>query len=142
MTSEDQLARDLRDSLRPMWRKLTSEGTLSPGKYGALGRLDVRGRATASELATAENVSPQAMATAVRELEKDGLVVRTPDEQDRRRVWLSLTPAGRERLTAERALGNLWLEQMLGQRLSASERAKLNSVVPLLRRLGSEVAGE
>ena len=136
MTGSDQnTARELREALRPLWRQLNADRTLSIGKIGALAHLADNGPATSSTLAAAERISPQAIATAVRELEALGLVEREPDENDRRRVWVTLREAGRERLARERRTGNAWLEQVVADRLDDEERALLDTVIPVLRKL-------
>lgn len=132
---EVPVVEDLRESLRRLWRQLGADRTISIGKLGMLSHLAARGPATSAVLATVQNVSPQAIATAVREMESLGLVERTPDEEDRRRIWISLTEAGLERLRTERASGNDWLERMMDERLDDDERALLISAVPLLRKL-------
>ncbi|MFI1464965.1 MarR family winged helix-turn-helix transcriptional regulator [Nocardia carnea] len=135
VTNEATVALALREALRPLWRRLNAQKTLSTGKLGVLAYLAEHGAATSSTLASVERISPQAIATAVRELEGLGLITRTPDDQDRRRVWIDLTDAGRERLALERSTGNSWLEQAVSERLTAEERELLKSVVPLLQKL-------
>ncbi|MBC2640495.1 MULTISPECIES: MarR family winged helix-turn-helix transcriptional regulator [unclassified Rhodococcus (in: high G+C Gram-positive bacteria)] len=135
MITEQATAQVLREALRPIWRQFTAGRTISVGKIGVLAYLAKHGQTSASTLATAERISPQAIATAVRELEGLGLVVRTPDEQDRRRIWIELTDSGRERLAQERSKGLDWLEQAIAERLTAEEKKTLDSVVPILRKL-------
>ncbi|MFI6572316.1 MarR family winged helix-turn-helix transcriptional regulator [Nocardia fluminea] len=135
MTTDPSTARDLGEVLHPIARRLLAGRTISAGKLGVLGYLSVHGRATATTLAAIQTVSPQAIATAVRELEALGLVVRTPDSEDRRRVWIELTETGRARLTEERAVGLDWLERAIAERLDAEERAHLDNALPALRKL-------
>ncbi|MFV9454549.1 MarR family winged helix-turn-helix transcriptional regulator [Rhodococcus sp. NM-2] len=135
MIAEQATAQVLREALRPIWRQLTAGRSISVGKIGVLAYLSKHGQTSASTLATAEKISPQAIANAVRELESLGLVVRTPDEQDRRRIWIELTDAGRERLAQERSNGLDWLEHAIAERLTDEEKKTLDSVVPILRKL-------
>jgi DNA-binding MarR family transcriptional regulator len=114
MFSEGATARMLRDAMRPIWRQLTAAGTIPVGKLGALEYPARHGPTTASTLAVAETVSPQAIATAVRELESLDLVTRTPDSRDRRRSWIELPGVGCERLAQERSTGLRWLEYATG----------------------------
>lgn len=141
-TIETTLAHSLRESLRPLWRQLNAHKTLSMGKLDVLVHLADRGRATSAELATAAKISPQAIATAVRELEGLGLITRTPDDRDRRRVWIELTEAGRQRLAHERSIGNAWLERAIAEQLTDDERDLLGAAVPLLRKLTGGAAVE
>ncbi|MFD9661354.1 MarR family winged helix-turn-helix transcriptional regulator [Rhodococcus sp. NPDC059968] len=141
MITEQATAQVLREALRPIWRQLTTGRTISVGKIGVLAYLSKHGRTSASTLAAAERISPQAIAAAVRELENLGLVERTPDEQDRRRIWIELTDAGRERLAQERSQGLDWLEHAIAERLTADEKKTLDSVVPILRKLVDDAPG-
>jgi DNA-binding MarR family transcriptional regulator len=58
--------------------------------------LDVHEGLTAGELAEAASLSPGAVTTVLDRLERMGLVTRTRDEADRRRVLVELTPKARE----------------------------------------------
>jgi DNA-binding MarR family transcriptional regulator len=124
--------------LHPIWRRLTADRTISVGKLGILGYLTKNGPATASTLASSEKVSPQAITTAVREMENLGLLVRTPDEHDRRRIWIEVTEAGRLRLAEERAVGADWLQEAISARLRPDEETILEQVIPILHKLVSD----
>lgn len=59
------------------------------------------GRAmTQKELAISATVEQPTMANTLNRMERDGLVVRTPDPNDRRSALVSLTPLGLERAEA------------------------------------------
>ncbi|HWH25697.1 MAG TPA: MarR family transcriptional regulator [Pseudolysinimonas sp.] len=138
MNQRQTLAGDFHEALRPLIRQLISARTLSRGKAGVLWQLSRRGRATASELAAAERVSAQAITIAVRELEELKLVGRTPDDVDRRKIWVELTDAGRRRLEDELLAGRGWLDDAIVSKLSDDERATLASVLPILHKLMGE----
>ncbi|MEV0336606.1 MarR family transcriptional regulator [Nocardia sp. NPDC050717] len=142
MTSAPSTARELGEVLHPIARRLFTGRTISSGKLGVLVYLSTHGRATASTLATVQTVSHQAIATAVRELEALGLVLRTPDSEDRRRVWVEVTDAGRARLLEERAVGQDWLARALAERLTDEERAVLDEALPVLRKLAAAGSAE
>ncbi|MEV0063408.1 MarR family transcriptional regulator [Nocardia sp. NPDC050718] len=133
MPPERSTARELGEALHPIARRLLAGRSISVGKLGVLTYLAKHGRATATTLAAEQTVSPQAIATAVRELEVLGLVTRTPDEDDRRKVWIEPTAAGRARLTEERAVGLDWLAGAIAERLTPEERASLDAALPALR---------
>lgn len=135
MTAPTTLAADLRDAMRPLWRRFNAAKTLSLGKVGILYRLEQRGPLTATDLASAERISHQAVATAVKDLASLGLVSRAPDPGDGRRVVVTLTDSGRDRLAAERSAGQEWLISAIGTELDDDERATLAAAIPLLRRL-------
>lgn len=90
---------------------------------------------TASELATTLRISPQAITLAVRELESLALVTRTPDDTDRRRIWIEITKDGQSRLGQERYAGETWFDAAIATRLSAAEQEALWAAIPALRKL-------
>jgi len=135
VSSTRSTAQQLRAALHPLWRRLTADRTISVGKLGILGYLAKHGPATASTLSAAEKVTPQAITTAVREMEALGLVARTPDERDRRRIWIELTDTGRARLAKERAIGADWLQEAITARLTSEEEKTLEALIPILHKL-------
>lgn len=137
-TPDPLLNRSFFETLHPLLRRLNAERTLSPGKLGALRYLSEHGRATTSELAAAVRVSPQGLSLAARELERLQLVVRVPDAEDRRRVWIELTDAGRQKLAQELSAGYGWLDRAITERLTDEERKTLEAVIPIFRKLGEE----
>lgn len=129
------LASDLREALRPLWRRFNAHRTLSQGKVGVLSHLDRRGPLAAADLAGLERISHQAIANAVRELGDLGLVSRSPDPTDGRRALVHLTDAGHVRLRQEREAGQDWLTRAIAEQLNPAELDALAAAVPLLRRL-------
>jgi DNA-binding MarR family transcriptional regulator len=83
-------------------------------------------------------VRPQSMAATVGELESAGLVDRTADPDDGRKVLVTITNQGRETLARERASSQQWLRSALAERLNPAEQADLARVVSLLERLTAE----
>ena len=132
------LAAELRDALRPLWRRFNAHRTLSLGKFGILSHLAGRGPLTATDLAGLERISHQAIANAVRELEELGLIRRSPDPDDGRRVLVQLTDSGRERLRAEQTAGQDWLARSVADHLDDADRATIAAAIPLLRRLDAD----
>lgn len=135
---ENTISLSLVEAIRPISRRLNSASTFSPGKLGILGHLARHGRATTTELAAIIRVTPQAVSLAARELEDMSLVGRAPDAEDRRRTWIELTEAGRQRLARERAAGLEWLEEAISTRLTQQEQQSLETLIPLLRKLEPE----
>lgn len=134
------MTRSFFDALRPLLRRLNAERTLSPGKLGVLSHLAEQGRATSSELAAVVQVSPQAISLCAGDLERLGFVVRVPDAKDRRRTWIELTDAGRQKLAQELAAGHAWIDRAIAERLTPEERKALKAAIPVLRKLGSEAS--
>ena len=127
-------ASDLRIVLGQLTRRLRAENTFPISQATVLARLERGGPATTSALAAAERVRPQSMAQTVTELEADGLVDRSPDPSDGRRILIGVTKRGRDVLTKDRRRREGWLAQAIAE-LDEDEQALLIRVVPLLRRL-------
>jgi DNA-binding MarR family transcriptional regulator len=69
---------------------------INPTDQRCLDLVDVHGGLTAGELAEAASLSPGAVTTVVDRLERMGLVTRTRDQADRRRVIVQTTDKSRE----------------------------------------------
>jgi DNA-binding MarR family transcriptional regulator len=130
-----QLAGELRVVLGQLMRRLRAEHGFSLAQGSVLGRLDRDGPATVSDLAAAERIRPQSMAQTVTDLESDGLVARSPDPTDGRRILVALTDAGRATLAADRLKREGWLAGSIDEELSDEEQHLLANAVPLMRRL-------
>lgn len=64
-------------------------------QYTALSVLERRGRLSAAQLARNSFVTAQSMSDMVRVLTRKGLISRTRDDTDRKRLLIELTPEGR-----------------------------------------------
>lgn len=113
-------------------RELAAEGDLSSGQASVLVRLAKQGPATASELAAAERVRPQSMATIVMALERAGLVERNHDPEDGRRQLISLTELGRERRLDDRRAREAWLARALQEQCSQAQLRTIIEAMALL----------
>jgi DNA-binding MarR family transcriptional regulator len=128
-------AGELRAVLGQLVRRLRAENTRPQAQLAVLSRLYRGGPQTTSGLATAEHMRPQSMAEVVAELQRDGLVDRTPDPTDRRQLLVGLTQRGREFIRSERRRREDWLSQAIADEFSPKEQAVLVEAVALLRRL-------
>lgn len=93
-------------------------------QYTALTVLDRRDRLTTAELARSSFVTPQTMGDLVTALERRGLIERSPDPGNRRRLLIGLTEAGHDLLAGFEGAVRALEERMVGD-LSAGERAAL-----------------
>lgn len=130
------------DALRPVMDRLRAERTLSQGKVGILRHLKEHGPATISELATAIQVSNQGASLGVRDLEALGNVTRTPDASDRRKVWITITPAGEQTLEKEIQAARLLLHTAVEESLDEAEQATLIAAIPVIRKLANSILDE
>lgn len=103
-----------------------------------LGAIDRSGnKATPSELAQSANMRSSNLAAALRELEGECLIERTPDPGDRRKVRVALTDAGLRLLLDSRARRERWLTQAITSTLTQEERATLLQAGELLERIAA-----
>ena len=85
-------------SLRQLQERWAETHGLSEGRMGVMFRLFRAGDCPLGDLAENLESTPRNITGLVDHLERDGLVERVPDPQDRRSVRARLTAAGRERI--------------------------------------------
>jgi DNA-binding MarR family transcriptional regulator len=91
---------------------------LSEGRLGVMFRLYRAGDCPLGDLATELETTPRNITGLVDHLERDGLVERIPDPQDRRSLRARLTPAGRQRIES------IWKEGFEHQETVTDELTK------------------
>jgi DNA-binding MarR family transcriptional regulator len=67
------------------------------------------------------------------QLEREQLVVRVPDEKDRRAFAVKLTPAGRRAFAEMAAVHERWIEEILAD-LSPEDKASLSGLLSTMKR--------
>ena len=120
-------------------RQVPHEDELSLSETSALARLDRGGPTTAAALAKLEQISAQSMGATLGALEARGLIERTPDRDDRRRLVISISDAGREILRSRRDARTEALAQALSSGFTPTELRRLAEVAPLLERLAQSI---
>jgi DNA-binding MarR family transcriptional regulator len=113
-------------------------GGLSFPEIAALARLDRGGPATSAELARQEQISPQSMGATLRALQDRGLIARSADPDDGRRVVLTMTDSGRQRLQDRRRARVEQLAHGLTG-FTATELEQLRVAAPLIERLAQQL---
>jgi DNA-binding MarR family transcriptional regulator len=131
-------ATELRESLMALTRQLRrhrSDNGLTLSQQQVLGEVSRLTVTTPAELATRMHVRVQSLTDGINELESRGLVVRRPDEDDRRRQLIEITADGVTLLAADRAERDEWLNQAMSDTLTGLESDLLMLVAPILRKL-------
>ena len=100
-----------------------------------LGEVSRTGVITPAELSSRMQVRVQSLTDGINDLVSRGLIVRRPDEADRRRQLIELTDAGAELLAADRAERDAWLSAAMRENLSQLEFDLVMLVAPVLRKL-------
>jgi DNA-binding MarR family transcriptional regulator len=130
---------ELRTQLMAVSRRLRREAQTDDQSWArllVLGAIDRHGgSATPSVLAADEGMQSSNLAAALRDLEAQKLIVRTQDAQDRRKVRVRLSAAGRKLLYDNRARRERWLTETMNACLTAAEYADLIKAGPLLERI-------
>jgi DNA-binding MarR family transcriptional regulator len=81
------------------------------------------------------HVRVQSLTDSINELLSRDLIVRRPDDADRRRQLIELTDAGTALLEADRAERDAWLHATMREVLTPLEFDLLMLVAPVLRKL-------
>nr|WP_211296173.1 MarR family transcriptional regulator [Mycobacterium aquaticum] len=131
-------ATDLRESMmavaRQMRRHRPDHG-LTLSQLELLGEISRTGTTTPAELGARLQVRVQSLTDGINELVNRQLIVRRPDEQDRRRQLIELTAQGAELLQDDRAERDAWLHTAMRDNLTDLELGLLALVAPVLRKL-------
>ncbi len=133
MSETDDELRMLVQRVARRIRNNRADGTMSDTKLGVLFRLEVS-PAAPGQLAERERVTPPSMNRTLNGLEEAGLIARSPDPDDARKVVVTLTDAGLALIRETRRLRASWFTARLAE-LTPEERAALEAVIPVLRHL-------
>jgi DNA-binding MarR family transcriptional regulator len=140
----DQLAGEVRASVTRLSRRLRAERgatDVSLVQLSVLSTLHRRGAMGAGDLAAEERTQAQSLTRPLAELDGRGLITRTPDPHDRRRVIVAITAAGFGVLRTDAAQRRAWLAKAIEGQLSATERELLHLATQLLDRLADTGGG-
>lgn len=88
-----------------------------------------------SELAALTRIKTQSMSQILNKIEKQGVIVRTPSETDKRKVYISLSPFGQEMVKKIKYDKDEWLQTAIEKTLTAEEKELLEKALPVLHKL-------
>jgi DNA-binding MarR family transcriptional regulator len=94
-----------------------------------------KGTATPTQIATELGIQSSNVAQVLGELDRRGLLKRTPDRSDKRKVRLSLTPGGINLVSEARARRDQWLSDAVQACLSVQEQEQLLAAGELMQRV-------
>lgn len=115
-------------------RQVSTAGGLSVPASSTLNRLGRDGPHGLTELANAQGVSQPGMTQLITRMEREGLVRRTANSDDRRAVLVEATDAGLDLLERRRAERTKALQHLL-DRLDPQDQAAIAAALPALARL-------
>lgn len=140
--SAEDLAAELFDSISLVAhrvKQLRAPGDLTLPERAVLARLSRGGPTTSADLARAEQITPQAMGNTLTGLERRGLVERSADQHDGRRIIVALTGTGREILRHKRDTRTKQVAAGLQSGFTPAELDTLRAAAPLLARLADNL---
>jgi DNA-binding MarR family transcriptional regulator len=129
------LSSELRGVTMHLSRRLRNERAdidLSDSQFSVLAYLVRTGAHTPNELSVWEHVTPPSMNRTINALETAGLVARTPDASDGRKVFVTATENGFAVVKETRRKRDAWLHSRLSA-LTAEERRTLEEATVILR---------
>src|SRR3954454_744266 len=121
-------------------RAAAETGGLTPTSTAALATIERHGPLPPSELAEIERVKRPTVTRTLACLEREGLIVRTPDPTDGRSALVAISGAGHERLRRLRGRKNAYLARRM-RKLSAAEVETLERAAGILDRMREEERG-
>lgn len=134
-----QLASDLRTVVTRLNKKLRKKSVsaekLSLTERSTIALLDQHKTLLPSELAAMEKITTQSMSQILNHLFELGCITRTLSDTDKRKVLISLSPAGQEILYRARTEKDEWLNKILTENFSDRERELLGKAIAPLTRL-------
>jgi len=119
-------------------RQTHNQEMLSLTERSSLGLLYQHGELLPSELAQMEKVTTQSMSQVINHLFKSGFIIKTPSGEDKRKVKLSLTPAGKHYIEQLRQEKQEWLARILHEKTTEKEKDILMQAMNILTKLIDE----
>ncbi len=122
-------------------RAFRPENGMSLTKFSVLARLHQDGVTTATGLAAFLRIQPQSITRLLAELERDRLIERRPNVNDRRQSLIEITPSGSQLLIEEVRQQQATLAQLISRSLTPIEQEMLRLAALLMDRLAAEMEG-
>ena len=137
-----QVAAQLRTTIhrlvKLLRRETRNDAQLSLTERATLGLLYNEGQLAPSDIARAEKVTTQSISQVINHLAELSYIERTPSDDDKRKVLLSLTPMGRAYVEQIRHDKQEWLAKALHEKVSPAEKELLMEALQILTKLIDE----
>jgi DNA-binding MarR family transcriptional regulator len=113
-------------------KQMYSAQTYSITELETIGLLYKKAAVLPSELAAHTRVKTQSMSQVLNKMEAQKIIYRTPSKEDKRKVYISLTPLGKKIVEKTRYERDEWLAKALTTCCTKQEQALLaKALVPL-----------
>src|ERR1700739_2517898 len=88
-----------------------------------------------TELAALTKVKTQSMSHIINKLEAQGIIKRTPSKEDKRKVYISMTPSGKKVVEKAKYEKDEWLKTTIEKSLNEKEKNLLAKAMVVLNKL-------
>jgi DNA-binding MarR family transcriptional regulator len=136
---KSEIASSLRLAISMLHKGLRKELTDSTGysmtELETIGHLFKTEKMLPTELARETRITTQSMSQILSKLESQGVIVKTPAQTDKRKVYISITEFGTELIKRTQYERDLWLIEGFEQSLDKKELELLEKALPILYKL-------
>ena len=116
-------------------RQMSSVNTYSMTEIETIGHLARAGSLLPTELATLTRVKTQSMSQILKEMESNHIIKRTPSREDKRKVFITLTAAGKSLVEKAKYDKDEWLKTTIEKTLTEKEKEVLAKAIPVLNKI-------
>jgi len=116
-------------------KQVYSTKTYSMTEMDTIGYLFRSPRLLPSELAALTKIKTQSMSQILKKMENQGVIARTPSTEDKRKVYISLTPSGKKMVVKYKYEKDEWLKGVIEKSLTDKEKEILEKALPVLKKL-------
>ena len=128
--------REVVSALHKGLRKQTSAiNAYSMTELETIGHLIRKPSLLPTELASLTRVKTQSMSQILSKIEGQGIIKRTPSKDDKRKVYISLTPFGKKLVGKTKYERDEWLKDVIEKSLTEKEKELLIKALPVLNKL-------
>ncbi len=134
-----EIASNLRSVISSLYKGLrknmSSVAGCSMTEIETIGHLARNKQLLPTELAALVNITPPSMSQILSQMEKVKIIKKTPAKEDKRKVYISLAPAGQKLLEQTRYERDEWLKSTIEESLTTKEKELLVKALPVLNKL-------
>jgi DNA-binding MarR family transcriptional regulator len=124
--------------IKVLRREARNDAQLSLTERSTLSLLYQHGELLPSDIAKIEKVTTQSISQVINYLNELNYIQKTPSAEDKRKVLLSLTDAGKTYVEQVRKEKQEWLAHALHEKTSAEEKEQLVVALKIIARLADE----
>jgi DNA-binding MarR family transcriptional regulator len=116
-------------------RQLQSVSSFSMTELETIRYLIREDKLLPTELAALTKIKTQSMSQILKKLEEQGIIKRTPSTDDKRKVYISLSSAGKKIIEKARYEKDEWLRGVIKHLLTDKEKELLVKALPVLQKI-------